>query len=106
MKKYRNWIQGVAIAAIVTATLAGMALEWEPAFALGREMSQFGVQMLAILPAAFVIIGLFEVWQGRPAAEIDCALDKLAGNGGAVSRWRSAVLSRCSNEIAVYNVYN
>lgn len=51
----------------VTVLLAGLG--FVPAQQACRTFGQFGVRMLGLLPCAFVLVGLFEVWVRRETVE-------------------------------------
>ena len=55
--------------AIISSYVIFLAVSWILGFGPGKEISHnfaiFSMEMLAILPCAFVLIGLFEVWVKR-----------------------------------------
>ena len=59
--------------AVILAYAIFLAVSWACGFNPGREISQnfasFALEMLKILPCAFILIGLFEVWVKRETVE-------------------------------------
>jgi uncharacterized membrane protein YraQ (UPF0718 family) len=57
----------------ILAYLTFLGISWGGGFAPGKEISinfaSFGLTMLRILPFAFILIGLFEVWVKRETVE-------------------------------------
>jgi uncharacterized membrane protein YraQ (UPF0718 family) len=45
--------------------LLSLVLDYEPGRQIGANLAAFSGQMLQVLPCAFVLIGLFEVWVSR-----------------------------------------
>jgi len=43
--------------------------DFDPGKEISRNLTGFSVDMLMILPGAFILIGLFEVWVGRETVE-------------------------------------
>ena len=76
--------------AVISLYAAFLAISWVLEFSLGREISRnladFSVDMLKILPGAFILIGLFEVWVGRETVE------RHLGEGSGVRGYVWAVL--------------
>ena len=64
---------GIIRIAIISLYAAFLAISWVLEFSPGREISRnfadFSIDMLRILPGAFILIGLFEVWVGRETVE-------------------------------------
>jgi uncharacterized membrane protein YraQ (UPF0718 family) len=67
-----------------------IAVSWLLGFNPGREISgnftSFSLEMLQILPCAFILIGLFEVWVKRETVE------KYLGEGSGIKGYLWAVL--------------
>ena len=59
--------------AVILAYAIFLAVSWACGFTPGREISHnfasFALEMLKILPCAFILIGLFEVWVKRETVE-------------------------------------
>jgi uncharacterized membrane protein YraQ (UPF0718 family) len=49
--------------------ILSLALGFEPGKVIGLNFALFSLDMLKILPAAFILIGLFEVWVKRETVE-------------------------------------
>ncbi len=57
------------LAAYVIFIIASVALNFEPGKRLGENFLSFLVDMMKVLPFAFILIGLFEVWVKRETVE-------------------------------------
>ena len=66
----RNDIIGIVL---ISSYVVFLIFSWILGFTPGKEISQnfgsFSVEMLKILPCAFILIGLFEVWVKRETVE-------------------------------------
>ncbi len=49
--------------------LASFLLGFEPGVKIGRNFISFSIAMIEVLPCAFVLIGLFEVWVKKETVE-------------------------------------
>lgn len=69
--RVRSWVLGLLPAAVILALLAWN--EWLSPFPVGYQaavnLRQFLVEMLQILPAMFVLVGLFDIWVPRKVIE-------------------------------------
>jgi len=62
------------------------AVDFNPGVSIGLNFRQFALEMLKILPFAFMLIGLFEVWVPRQTVEQHLGTDSgLAGHLWAVA---------------------
>lgn len=66
--------------------IASWVLDFGPGKEMAGNLAVFSVDMLAILPGAFILIGLFEVWVGRETVE------RHLGEGSGVRGYLWAVL--------------
>jgi uncharacterized membrane protein YraQ (UPF0718 family) len=70
MKMTRSSIIKIAL---ISAYVIFLAVSWISGFNPGKEISQnfasFSLDMLKILPCAFILIGLFEVWVKKETVE-------------------------------------
>ncbi|MFC2000948.1 permease [Chloroflexota bacterium] len=59
--------------AIISSYVAFLAISWVFGFGPGREVSRnfasFSLDMLKVLPCAFILIGLFEIWIKKETVE-------------------------------------
>ena len=59
--------------ALLSAYVIFLAVSWACGFTPGKEISKnfatFSLEMLQLLPCAFILIGLFEVWVKRETVE-------------------------------------
>ena len=67
--KRNNAIKIVSIAAYILFLIISFAFEFNPGKEIGHNFLSFSVEMLKILPAAFILIGLFEVWVKKETVE-------------------------------------
>jgi len=81
---------GIIRVLIISLYIVFLIVSWAVGFSPGKEVSRnfagFAVDMLKILPGAFILIGLFEVWVGRETVE------KHLGEGSGVRGYVWAVL--------------
>jgi len=63
----------VVTTVIIASYLVFLAVSWAtgygPGNEIGRNSGDFALEMLKILPGAFILIGLFEVWVKRETVE-------------------------------------
>jgi hypothetical protein len=59
----------IFLAAYAGFIIASLAAGFEFGITAGRNLLRFSKEMILILPAAFILIGLFEVWVPRSAIE-------------------------------------
>ena len=67
--KRNNAIKIVSIAAYILFLIISFAFGFNPGKEIGYNFLSFSVEMLKILPAAFILIGLFEVWVKKETVE-------------------------------------
>ena len=83
----RNTVVRIAVIASYFAfLLVSLLVEFEPGREIGRNFASFTVDMLTILPGAFILIGLFEVWVKRETVE------KHLGEGSGIRGYLWAIL--------------
>ena len=66
MKRYLNLLLLIVYALFIAIALL---LDFQPGKDIGFNFLTFAISMLKILPAAFIIIGLFEVWVPKEIIE-------------------------------------
>ena len=64
-----NIIKIVGISAYILFMAASWIIGFNPGQQIGLNFTTFSVDMLKILPCAFILIGLFEVWVKRETVE-------------------------------------
>jgi uncharacterized membrane protein YraQ (UPF0718 family) len=67
--KRKNAIQIAGIAGYVLFLIISFALGFNPGKEIGYNFASFSMDMLKILPGAFILIGLFEVWVKRETVQ-------------------------------------
>ena len=67
--KRNNATKIVSIAAYILFLIISFAFGFNPGKEIGYNFLSFSVDMLKILPAAFILIGLFEVWVKKETVE-------------------------------------
>jgi len=83
----RGSIVRIALVSLYAVFLiASWVLDFAPGKEIGGNLAGFSAEMLTILPGAFVLVGLFEVWVGRETVE------KHLGEGSGVRGYLWAVL--------------
>ena len=83
----RGRVMTVAILAVyVVFVVVSWILEFSPGREISRNFADFSLDMLKILPGAFILIGLFEVWVGRETVE------RHLGEGSGIRGYVWAVL--------------
>lgn len=68
MKK-GNIIKLVCLFAYLAFIVVSLWLDYDPGEEIARNFTSFSLDMLKIIPAAFILIGLFEVWVKRETVE-------------------------------------
>lgn len=84
--KRNNIIKIVSISAYIAFILFSFMTGFDPGKQIGKNFITFSVDMLEILPCAFVLIGLFEVWVKKETVE------KHFGKGSGIRGYTWAVL--------------
>ena len=69
MKFQKNSIRFLAISVYFVFLLISFLLGFSPGKQIGYNFFSFSIEMLKILPCAFVLIGLFEVWVKKEKVE-------------------------------------
>lgn len=69
MKMQKKTIRFLVMSAYGAFLLASFLLGFRPGEQIGRNFFTFSVEMLKILPCAFILIGLFEVWVKKEKVE-------------------------------------
>ena len=64
-----NIIKIVGISAYILFIATSWIVGFNPGQQIGQNFATFSVEMLKILPCAFILIGLFEVWVKRETVE-------------------------------------
>jgi len=67
--KRNNVIRIVIISSYAIFVIVSVSFGFEPGGKIGYNFAFFSVDMLKILPCAFILIGLFEVWVKRETVE-------------------------------------
>ena len=65
----RNVIKIVGIFAYIVFILFSFITGFDPGKQIGKNFITFSVDMLKILPCAFILIGLFEIWVKKETVE-------------------------------------
>ncbi len=65
----RNVIKIVGISAYIVFILFSFITGFDPGKQIGKNFVTFSVDMLKILPCAFILIGLFEIWVKKETVE-------------------------------------
>jgi uncharacterized membrane protein YraQ (UPF0718 family) len=69
MKMQKKTIKFLAMSAYGAFLLASFLLGFSPGKQIGYNFFSFSIEMLRILPCAFILIGLFEVWVKKEKVE-------------------------------------
>jgi uncharacterized membrane protein YraQ (UPF0718 family) len=67
--KRKDIVKAGGISCYVLFLVASFLFEFSPGKAIGYNFFSFSVDMLKLLPCAFILIGLFEVWVKRETVE-------------------------------------
>jgi len=67
--KRKNVIKIVGVSGYIVFLIVSFILGFNPGKEIGYNFASFSMDMLKILPSAFVLIGLFEVWIKRETVE-------------------------------------
>ena len=65
MKRHHYLIFGLTIIFLILS----FSFDYQPGKEIGKNLGNFLVSMLMLLPCAFILIGLFEVWVKRETVE-------------------------------------
>ena len=69
MNRRRCIIRGACISGFALFALLSLGLGFEPGERIAANFASFSLEMLRVLPCAFILIGLFEVWVKRETVE-------------------------------------
>lgn len=69
MTKYANILKAGGVAAYAVFVVLSLVYGYAPGKAIGHNFITFSIAMLKILPCAFILIGLFEVWIKKETIE-------------------------------------
>jgi len=69
MKFQKNRVRFLAISVYFIFLLVSFLLDFSPGKKIGDNFFSFSIEMLKILPCAFILIGLFEVWVKKEKVE-------------------------------------
>jgi len=67
--KRNNILKIVGISCYILFLIVSLVLGFNPGKEIGDNFASFSIDMLKILPCAFILIGLFEVWVKRETVE-------------------------------------
>ena len=69
MKLQNKYIKALAIIIYFVFIIGSFVIGFKPGKQIGHNFITFSIEMLKILPCAFILIGLFEVWVQRESVE-------------------------------------
>lgn len=69
MKMQNKHIKAFAVAIYFVFILSSFVIGFKPGKQIGHNFISFSVEMLKLLPCAFILIGLFEVWVKKESVE-------------------------------------
>ncbi len=69
MKKQNNFIKIIFIVFYFIFIIVSFIIDFQPGKQIGLNFKTFTIEMLKILPCAFILIGLFEVWVKKEKVE-------------------------------------
>jgi len=69
MKKQNDFIKSTFIVLYFIFIVASFVMNFQPGKQIGLNFTTFAIEMLKILPCAFILIGLFEVWVKKEKVE-------------------------------------
>ena len=69
MKRQKHLLKVLAIAVYFVFIIISFMIGFTPGKRIGHNLISFSVEMLKILPCAFILIGLFEVWVKKKSVE-------------------------------------
>jgi uncharacterized membrane protein YraQ (UPF0718 family) len=94
--KRQSIITIAVILAYAVFIIVSLVLGFDPGKEIGRNFGSFAMEMLQILPCAFILIGLFEVWV-KPET-----VGKQLGKGSGIRGYLWAVLLSCTTVGGLY----
>ena len=86
MKKRKKLINLSIILLYVLFVIVSILIGFQPGKLIGKNFVRFSVSMLKLLPAAFILIGLFQVWVKKETVE------KHLGKGSGIKGYIWAIL--------------
>jgi uncharacterized membrane protein YraQ (UPF0718 family) len=69
MNRRRQIIRAACMGGFALFVLLSLGLGFEPGERIAEDFANFSLDMLGVLPCAFILIGLFEVWVRRETVE-------------------------------------
>jgi uncharacterized membrane protein YraQ (UPF0718 family) len=78
----KKWVKVAILCLFLVAVAVSFPFDFEPGEEVGRQFVLFAFEMLKIIPFAFVLVGLFEVWVPKEA---------ISKHFGEESGWRGFV---------------
>jgi uncharacterized membrane protein YraQ (UPF0718 family) len=69
MSTRRQTVRVACIAGFALFVLLSLGFGFEPGEKMAEEFASFSLEMFRVLPCAFILIGLFEVWVRRETVE-------------------------------------
>jgi len=69
MKMQNKHIKALAIAIYFVFIVSSFVIGFKPGKQIGHNFLSFSIEMLKLLPCAFILIGLFEVWVKKESIE-------------------------------------
>ena len=69
MKMQNKRIKALAAAIYFAFVISSFVIGFKPGKQIGHNFITFSIEMLKILPCAFILIGLFEVWVKKESVE-------------------------------------
>ncbi len=69
MKMQNKHINALAISIYFVFIFSSLVIGFKPGKQIGHNFVSFSIEMLKLLPCAFILIGLFEVWVKRESVE-------------------------------------
>lgn len=69
MKMQNKHIKALAVAIYFVFILSSFVVGFKPGKQIGYNFISFSIEMLKLLPCAFILIGLFEVWVKKESVE-------------------------------------
>ena len=69
MKMQNKHIKALAVAIYFVFIFSSFLIGFKPGKQIGHNFISFSIEMLKLLPCAFILIGLFEVWVKKESVE-------------------------------------
>ena len=69
MKMKNKHIKALAVVIYFVFILSSFVIGFKPGKQIGHNFISFSIEMLKLLPCAFILIGLFEVWVKKESVE-------------------------------------